>query len=1233
MTSRGAPDWGFGVCARAARRLPALLLVVVILLSCAAPARALDPITLSPDQDRIEITSRSEAYEGRGDSLQVETAPGPDGATDRIVVRSATPGLSPNWLVFALHNPTEKAMEVWLTADRYTAVGSGAILPDLDSRRITQVTHSAGFAPERIRNDRVDIFRLTIERGQTVTYVAELATERFARVYLWKPLEFEQRQRDRHLFNGVMLGVMGLMALFLTAVFAANHKMIFPSAALVAWCMLALLCVDFGFWHKLFQMRPEDNAQYRAAGEAAVAASLVIFLFTFLRVNLWHGFARVLFVAWIVGQLSVVALAVLDPRLAATVARLSIAVIGVVGAVIIGFLSVRRLERALALAPTWIFFLVWLFGAAVTLSGRLPGELAISGLVAGLVLIMVLIGFTVTQFAFRANEPVYGMNPSLRQLKLAAIEQSGVSVWEWSARRNEIKFDAECEVALGLVPGELPTKVEDFLPFLHPADRERFDATLQSIRQKEGGALRLDVRVRHADSSYRCFELDGATVPTRDRRALRCVGIVRDVTDAKRSQERLLTNAVHDSLTGLPNRELFFDRLDIALVRARSERGVNPTVFFIDLDAFRAVNTSVGLIVGDTLLLTVSRRLARSLGPQDTLARIGGDQFALLVLGQHDARELARLADQLRLALRSPIRIANQDIVLTGSIGIAVYDRTQPDARALLRDAEVAMSRAKSAGADRLEIFRSEMRADQDDRDALEGDLRRAIGGNQIKILYQPIVALSNEELIGFEALVRWEHPTLGTKWPVDFEPLAEHSDVLVQLGTWVLSRAVADLAQWQKDLPRPDQPLFVSVNIASRQLIKPELAQEVRHVIGRAVIPRSSLRLEIPEALVMSNPEQATQILSLLQEAGVGLVLDEFGTGYSSPAFLARFPFDAVKIDKALVQFSTQDEGGAAIMRSMVALAHELGKRIIADGVESPEDAAFLRAMGCETAQGFYYGGPMSEGEVGRLLKLVRKSDRRMRRRGLVRTPDKKKAALPPPRTEPDMAAPSTPPVRPHPALANATASTVRLPGPPPLLASPPLPQAPRAPGRLRADAGGSPATTPQPPARSTPRPLPHQSQPLPMSAPRPDPHTIARRLPTASASPQLSSGAPSRQPKSGTPLPAPRAAHPQPPAIAFPVPQPRPLPSTPPPRSAPQQSAAQSLATLQATLSSPAPSDPKAAALVRLPGPELSSGLRATLDKISGHARGLNAAATPGQDSPEAKPPALSPPKTAAE
>ena len=969
-----------------------LTVVLAGLLLQSGPSDALEPIQVNPKLDTIEITSRGEIWDNRGDSLQVETAAGVDGVVGRMDVKAATAGTNPNWIVFALTNNSDRHIERWITADRYNSVGSGGVWPDLDARRITSVTPSIGFVPERVKSDRADVFSITLEPGQTITYVAELSSERFARIFLWKPLAYELKVRERQLFNGTLLGLTGLMAIFLTAIFAANHKAIFPTAALVAWCVLVYLCVDFGFFHKLFNLRPEDNAVYRAAGEASIAASLVIFLYTFLRLGLGHGLVRMLFGVWILSQLALIAVAVVDPRLSATFARLSFLLIGGAGAALVFFLAVRGQDRAMSLIPTWMLFLVWTFGTAVTLTGRMSGDVVVAGLAAGLVLVVVLIGFTVTQFAFRSMEPTYGSAPDEKQLRALAVDGVGAATWEWSARRDEIKVSPVLEAQLGLSQGELSTKVEEFLQHVHPADRDRFRLVLWSIQERSGGRIRLEFRLRHSDNTYRWYELEAASVESADRRNVRCVGLLRDITDPKRTHERLLQDAVRCRVTDLPNREIFLDRLKVAGERSKNEPDIRPTIIFIDLDRFRSINQNLGLVVGDSLLLTIARRLRRHLGAHDTLARIAGDQFAVLLLNQQDPRELAGLAERIRRSLRSPIKIAGQDIIVTGSLGIAVYDGDSTSPEELLKGAEIAMYRAKRKGADRIEIYHPDMRSEASGLPLREQELRAALEAGQISVYFQPIVYLPTEELAGFEAVLRWEHPKHKLINHGTIIEIAEKCDLIKKVGNHLLLRSLESAKVWQKLLPRSEAPLFASINISNCQLFRPELVEEWRQIIGRHIVPPSCIRLEVNEALAMDNPERAIELMQALGAAGSEIVLDEFGAGYSSLTYLQRFPIGTIKIDQSIVQAGTAGEGeGAAVVRSIASLAHELGKKVLAEGVEIEEDVVFLRAIGCEYGQGLYYGEPMPDADVVELVKLIAKSERKLEAAGLFRTRPKK--------------------------------------------------------------------------------------------------------------------------------------------------------------------------------------------------------------------------------------------------
>ncbi|MEZ5924483.1 MAG: EAL domain-containing protein [Hyphomicrobiaceae bacterium] len=969
-------------CLRSYAAAALVLLAIVI----ATPAHALKPIVIGPDQDRIDIANQGEYYEGRGDRLQVETAPGQSEVAGRMEVKAQTAGTNPGWLVFALRNPSERSIERWLTAERYSLVGSGLVLPDLDSARITAVTPSLGFVPERVPNDQVDLFRITLEPGETVTYVVELASDNIPQLYLWKSNVYEKRLRERTLFNGIMLGITVVVALFMTALYAANHKAVFPVTAMVAWSVLAYLCIDFGFWHKLFQLSPEDNALYRSAAEASIIASLVMFLYTFLRIGSWPGWIRAFFGLWILAQLGLVLGAALDPRLAATFARGSFAIFAAVGSLLVLFQTLRLNDRGLSLAPTWILLLVWMFGAALAINGKLNNDLAVAALAGGLVLIVVMMSFAATQFAFRAPELAFAGALGDQQSRALAVDAAGAATWEWNSRRDEITTSPLVEEVLGLAQGQLSCRTDDWITHLHAGDRERFKLMLQSIQERNGGSIQMDFRMRRADGTDRWFELKAQSVAQVDQRSLRCIGLMRDVTSAKRSHQNLVHDAVHDYLTGLPNRQLFIDRLSMALVRARQENGPRPTVIFIDIDRFKNVNSDYGIIAGDSLLKNLSRRLQRHLEPQDTLARIGGDQFVMLVATEKPGQEIAMLAERVRRSLRAPIKFQGKDIVLTGSIGYSTFaGEAGTAAEELLGQAEQAMYAAKRAGTDRVEVYKPGTRPAIGQRVVLESELRRALERKQIAVLYQPIFRLANQQLVGFEALMRWQHPRLGELTPVDFLSVAQEAGLSVEIGRYVLDRAVKEAARWHKELPRPDEPLFVSVNISSRELFSADFIQELRNLLGREAVPRGTLKLEITEQLIMENPEQASELLDWLHKAGAGVAIDDFGTGYSALSYLSRFNFDTIKIDRSFLQDVKANADAALVVRSIVSLAHGLGRAIIAEGVETEEDMVFLRTIGCELVQGFLLSGPIAGRQVIEVLRGMRRDEQRGMSGGLI--------------------------------------------------------------------------------------------------------------------------------------------------------------------------------------------------------------------------------------------------------
>jgi diguanylate cyclase (GGDEF)-like protein len=476
-----------------------------------------------------------------------------------------------------------------------------------------------------------------------------------------------------------------------------------------------------------------------------------------------------------------------------------------------------------------------------------------------------------------------------------------------------------------------------------------------------------DFRLRTPDGHYLWFALKARPVVGSDGEVVRLVGTLTDVTEFKTAEERLLHDAVHDNLTGLPNRQLFIDRLEAVIGFAKVDAGIRPTVIVIDLDRFKQVNDSVGIAVGDSILLTLARRLGRLLKPQDTLARLSGDQFALILLSEREPNRIVAFAETIRRTLRAPISFNDREIFLTASIGLALGDGQPHRTEEVLKDAELAMYHAKRIGGDRIEIFKPSMRARKTDRLTLESELRRALERDEIVMLYQPIIRLEDRSVAGFEALARWDHPKMGRMSPAEFISIAEEIGLIVDLGLFALERTARQLGMWQRTV-RSRDPVFASVNVSSRQLLRHDLIHDLRTVLARSGLARGTLKLELTESLVMENPEHAAQMLTRIRELGAGLALDDFGTGHSSLAYLQRFPFDTIKIDQSFVR--TNNRGTRpVILRSIIALAHDLGMEVVAEGAESDSDAVELYQMGCEYAQGFVFGEPMSADQARELL------------------------------------------------------------------------------------------------------------------------------------------------------------------------------------------------------------------------------------------------------------------------
>ena len=543
-------------------------------------------------------------------------------------------------------------------------------------------------------------------------------------------------------------------------------------------------------------------------------------------------------------------------------------------------------------------------------------------------------------------------------------------LWDWNLRTNVIYFSPRWKFMVGREEGEIGSSPEDWFRLVHPEDIEQLKEAIAQHLQGATSPFEVEYRMQHLNGGYRWMLGRGLAVRDCEGKPTRMAGSQTDINEGK----------VADALTGLPNRLLFVDRLERALKLSKKKKPYLFALLFLDLDRFKVVNDSLGHLVGDQLLVEIGRRLERCLRTTDTisryedqhlLARLGGDEFTILLEDIRGVSDATLVAERLINEVMRPCNLGGHEIFVSTSIGISISTTGYQNAADILRDADTAMYRAKTQGKSRYEIFDPTMRDQIVARMQLETDLRRAVENQEFRTFYQAIVSLADWKIFGFEALVRWQHPTRGLVSPAEFIPLAEETGMILWLGRWVLQEACHQMALWKAQF-QDSAPKVICVNLSARQFAQPDLVSQLAQILEETKLDPGQLKLEMTESLVMQNVATASAMLKEMKTLGVLLGIDDFGTGYSSLSYLSRFPIDTLKVDGSFVSRIGEDKENLEIVRTIITLAHNLKMDVIAEGVETAEQLSQLRDLGCEYAQGYYFSRPVPAEEASELIAVL---------------------------------------------------------------------------------------------------------------------------------------------------------------------------------------------------------------------------------------------------------------------
>ena len=553
--------------------------------------------------------------------------------------------------------------------------------------------------------------------------------------------------------------------------------------------------------------------------------------------------------------------------------------------------------------------------------------------------------------------------PTELERYMLAVKGANDGLWDWDLLTNNLFLSARWRELLGLPGQDISGTPDEWFRRIHPEDRFWLLEKISAHQNLDALPFAHESRMKNQEGHYRWMRFKGQTLWDASGRATRMAGSMSDVTEIRDAAETLQKSSLYDTLTGLPKPALFLDRLKVAVDRAQRGGTPPPAVIHLNLDRFRLVNEGLGSQAGNELLVAVALRLEHCAGPGDTASRFEGDDFALLLEGLAEHREVVNAAERVLGVLSAPFKYQDQEIHLTASLGVA-WEKGQGDPQRLNENSRDALYRAKALGRNQYQVYDPTMRRDSPKRLKMETDLHTALDRGEFELHYQPIVSLRKGRITGFEALVRWRHPVRGLVPPLDFIPLAEDTGLIVPLGQWILEEGCRQLGRWthrQGEQP----PLTMSLNLSGRQMTQPGWADRLMETIHRQSVSPGQVSLEITESDAMNDPDSFLGDLQQLRAFGCRFSLDDFGTGYSSLSRLHKFPLDCLKVDKSFVQNMDRDGEKAEIVRTILSLAGNLKLEVVAEGIETKGELELLRRMGCSQGQGYFFSKPLPADEA----------------------------------------------------------------------------------------------------------------------------------------------------------------------------------------------------------------------------------------------------------------------------